>query len=530
MPERVDDRQGRTAGIEPILDIWARRKWIAIIVCAAVMTAAVSLTMSLPYLYRATTTVLVEQQQVSEAFVRPVVSTELESRIQMIQQEVMSRARLSELITRLNLYPELRRKGVSFDDIVDRMRRDVDLDPKGVDPAVSGRGPTIAFAISYTGRDPATVAEVTNTLASLYVEENTKSREGQAARTASFLQAQVTQARQDLDAQQRRIGEYQSSHIGELPQQVEANLASLERLNTQLRLNGENQIRVTDRRERLERQRADAQRPVAAPSPPAASPDAERISRLKTQLEESRHKFKDTYPDVRRLQEELAALERQSQKSATPAPSAAPAADPDAYLTQTIKAAEAELAALKQEELSLRRAIDAYQQRVENVPKRQEEFDALSRDYTSTKERYESLLKRYEDAQVAERLEQGRHVEQFRIIDPAIPPREPAAPGRLRLLAFGLVLAITLACAAALAAEKIDTAFHTVEDLRAFATVPAVFSIPVIRTAAATRRQWGRFALAVITIAIGLTCIAAASHYIANGNERIVRLTARGRV
>ena len=89
----------------------------------------------------------------------------------------------------------------------------------------------------------------------MYVQENTKIREGQASRTAEFLKAQLADARRELDAHEQRANEFRSSHLGELPQQVQTNLASLERLNMQLRLNGENQIRALDRRERLEQQR-----------------------------------------------------------------------------------------------------------------------------------------------------------------------------------------------------------------------------------------------------------------------------------
>ena len=57
---------------------------------AAVAAAA----LSLPDLYRASATVLVERQEVSEAFVRPSVTAELETRIQTIHQQVMSRAQV----------------------------------------------------------------------------------------------------------------------------------------------------------------------------------------------------------------------------------------------------------------------------------------------------------------------------------------------------------------------------------------------------------------------------------------------------
>jgi len=66
-----------------------------------------------------------------------------------------------------------------------------------------------------------------------------RSRERQAGRTAGFLETQLDDAKKQLDDQERRASEFRLKHVGELPQQVDANLASLERLNTKLRLNGE---------------------------------------------------------------------------------------------------------------------------------------------------------------------------------------------------------------------------------------------------------------------------------------------------
>jgi hypothetical protein len=164
------------------------------------------------------------------------------------------------------------------------------------------------------------------------------------------------------------------------------------------------------------------------------------------------------------------------------------------------------------------------------VPKRQEEVQTLSRDYSTTKERYETMLKRYEEAQLAASLEQGQKVEQFRILDAAIPPRDPAAPSRLRLFAIGLVLAIGMAVGAVWLAERTDTAFHSIEDLRAFVSLPTLFSIPLIATSADRRRRWRRLAVTTVSVIIGLTLIIAGTRALANGNEQIVRLTARGRM
>src|SRR5262249_27407544 len=148
--------------------------------------AFVSAAVSLPNLYRATATVLVERQQVSEAFVRPSVTAELETRIQTINQRGMSRQRLSEVITKLNLYPELRGKA-PMDALVPRLRRESQLGLKGVVEQGAGRNATIAFTLSYTGGDPQLVARVANTLAAFYADENAKSRERSATQTTEFL-------------------------------------------------------------------------------------------------------------------------------------------------------------------------------------------------------------------------------------------------------------------------------------------------------------------------------------------------------
>src|SRR5439155_3523071 len=141
-----------------------------------------------------------------------------------IGEDVMSRTRLAGLIARLNLYPELRPK-VPIEALVGRLRREIELEMKSVESQMSGRMSTISFTISYSGRDPETVARVANELASMYVLANTTIREGQAVRTADFLKTQLADARRELDAQERKANDFRLSHIGELPQQVDTNLA-----------------------------------------------------------------------------------------------------------------------------------------------------------------------------------------------------------------------------------------------------------------------------------------------------------------
>ena len=115
------------------------------------------------------------------------------------------------------------------------------------------------------------------------------------------------------------------------------------------------------------------------------------------------------------------------------------------------------------------------------TPRREQEYKELARDYETTRELYQSLLKRHEEAQIAESMEQRQKGEQFRIIEPAVASWQPIA-NRLRLVAMALVLALGVAAAAVVLAEQVDTSFHTVDELRAHVSLPLLGSIPRIVT------------------------------------------------
>src|SRR5262245_43627121 len=141
-------RSGSGMNLDGGLAIWSRRKWLAILAFAVPLTAAISIIAFVPNIYRSTATVLVDRQQIPEKFVSSTVTSALETRFHTISQEILSRSRLEALITRFNLYPELRKRQ-QFEDVVERMRRDIKLELKSVD-VKGGRGDaTVAFAIGY---------------------------------------------------------------------------------------------------------------------------------------------------------------------------------------------------------------------------------------------------------------------------------------------------------------------------------------------------------------------------------------------
>ncbi len=535
------DKSGKRSGLDTALAVWSRRRWLAVAGFVLPLTAGVSVITFLPNMYRSTATVLVDRQQIPETFVRSTVTSALETRLHTISQEILSRSRLEELIDRFRLYTELRKR-VPFEDVIARMRSDIKLDLKSVD-ARGQREATVAFTISYQGSNPGTVAEVTNTLASFYIEGNLKNRERQATNTAKFLKVQLAETKGRLDVQEQRVSEFKRRHLGELPQQLETNLATLERLYTQLRLNADNQTRAAERRQSLSSQLAEAESLLSMPLSPTAvmgtaaeTPEA-RLIRLKEELVRLRLQFSEKYPDVVRTAAEVQVLERQLEAAKSqekrpedkpPAASQAPLTPYVLRLKEALGDVDADIKVYKGEEKRLRDGIAAYQARVENVPRREQEFRELSRDYDSTRELYQTLLKRYEEAQLAENMEQGQKGEQFRVLDPALADTVPAAPNRAKLLVVALMGSLGLALAMVMVAEKVDTSFHAVDDLRAFSPVPVVVSIPLIVTHGSIRRRRWHMRLAVCAIFIALIGIVATAYFAAHGNERLVGVLGRG--
>src|SRR5262249_8651213 len=187
-----------------------------------------------PAIYQSTATLLIERHQVPDAFVQSTITGRIDFRLQTITQEALSRSRLESLIDRFDLYQDLRQQ-VPLEQVIERMRQDIILDQTGGQKASQGESIS-AFAISYKGRDPQQVAQVANTLASFYIGENRKAREQQAVETADFLRGQLEEMKQRQEEEQQRLRRFKERYMGELPEQLQANLKALENFNNQLRL------------------------------------------------------------------------------------------------------------------------------------------------------------------------------------------------------------------------------------------------------------------------------------------------------
>src|SRR5207244_11259543 len=110
-------------------------------------------------------TVRVNRQGIPEAFVKSTVNPDVDARLLTLTHDVLDTPRLSKIIEENNLYPSLRRSK-PMPDVVDRMRKDINIDVLEAKERRGRESTAMVFTVAYTTTDPVVSARVTNTLAS----------------------------------------------------------------------------------------------------------------------------------------------------------------------------------------------------------------------------------------------------------------------------------------------------------------------------------------------------------------------------
>jgi polysaccharide chain length determinant protein (PEP-CTERM system associated) len=534
------------------ITILRRRALIAAIAFTTVIAAAIAFAVYLPDLYRSSAIVTIERP-LPDGVIRTSVSNELESRLYQIRQEVLSRERLTGLIKRFDLYPELRRKA-GFEDVLNQARDDIDWEANGPEQ-VSGRTKTVAFTLTYTGTEQHNVADVTNAIARFFVEHNSAIRAGEARRTVQLLEEQMKAAKQQVDIQDARMRDFTLRNQAQLPQAAGVAMAQYQSLADELRRNRDDQRRNADAREKLLEGLEDASNLAAAakgviaadgqdiPLSKELAEANERLGQARKDLAEAERKgFTGNHPDITGAQSRINAAEKDVQeqrardlaaykaKQNADAQRQAVNSSPQNLAAlprsrRSIKDFDDELTRLKTEERDLQQRIAVLQQRFDSTPGVQEGYLQAQREYSSAKENYDVLARTFDEARLAESVEAGHQGENFRILDAAVAPEGPSAPNRLRLLLMGLLLALAAMAGAVVLAEQFDTSFHNIDDVREFTAVPVLATIPQI--GAAPRRGWVRATLSTASAVAAVALVATLSAYLAHGNDTLVRLLQR---
>ena len=546
----------RPPDIEDYIDMVRRyRSWIIGPMFVGLVLSVVGAFMW-PDTYISQAVMRITPQQVPENLIPSVVNTQMAERINQMEQEILSRTSLQELILKpsLDLYKRERQR-LPLEDIIQDMRNKY-IQIKMMDtPASTGGGGerrlASAFLIQFSYSDRYKAQAVVRELVSKFVDQIVVVQKQQATLTTSFLNDELKTTKENLDLLDAQILKFKSENQGRLPEQLTANIQSLQGLRMEL-----NQINEAISRDNQEKMFQESTLQSLKNQTSFISNNLEdtvgnqttavkneRLIRLnqaiqdgKSNLAGLKQSFTEDYPDIKTIQARLAALEKERddlEKQQIEQAAAAPAEptmrkvtnpqmqkslqDVQAQTAATqvrIQAATMDVEERTRQRAELEKQIVAIQSRIEMSPPLEQRYAALLRDSDLAKQNYSEMVKRQETSNTAQNLEEHKAGQNLEVLDPASLPEAPSEPNRLAIAGVGTLLGLVAGILLAAGREVKNTSLKNLKDVRAYTNLPVLSSIPLLENGLLVRRKRRLFWLAWSTaIILGSMFMSGSAYY-----------------
>jgi uncharacterized protein involved in exopolysaccharide biosynthesis len=428
--------------------LW-RRPWVVLSITALVLVLGTAYVMTRPRVWKATSVVRVEPQQTDAQLVQRTVG-DVEPRLLSLRQAMLGGPVLSRVVDQLKLSPELvARRGKEA--AIEQLREAIDVKPTWN-----------AFEVTVSAGEPKQAADIANLVPTVFAQLTNETRAAQAADATRVFDSQVKQLQGSVNDWQQKIIAFKVAHVGELPEQMEANMRQLDRLAGEVRARTE-QLRATEvRRSDLVLMRNGGDTEVGRAQVVA--------DQLEQQLAAARTQYTDDHPEVLRLTRELKAARSKVN-------------DADSKLgVQRDERSRAgrEVAGIQRDIDGLQKEMQTYQGRLDQTPRWAAELAGLEREYEITKTKYQSVLGRKVEAEIAQEIEARNAPRLFTLVSPAAPPAVPAKPDRFGGLMVVLVAALGAGVLSGVMLELRDESIHDERQLRGELPLPVLAIVPAM--------------------------------------------------
>jgi capsular polysaccharide biosynthesis protein len=503
----------------------ARRHALLIVISAIVVTVASAIAIKqLPDLYESSASVTIDMPTGETVQIEP------SRRLAALRQQITNRARLEELISKHDLYRDLKSSGVSQDEIVNRFRSDIRLEADSKDV-----GPAYSFTISYRAEDGATAQKLTVELAELLAADSAKPSGPQSSDETAMLRQRATelaaQLREQETARPWLLNLKEEAFVGSAfagpavaPSRTPTVSADTSRAQ-QFLVEGYRdkqyalQQQMADIEQRLVEQRRIVEQQkkggTLGNNPSYAILLAKRAE-LQGQRDNlvNRQELTEKHPRVLLVTDQLAAIDRQladirQQDAGTTSQS------PEA---RELRSLESERNRIKVELEVTNRAIARQaansqptsrpaQPVTTDTGQREGVYGRLAQEYFAIKRAHKEAVAALERAD-AKRQPGDSKPEQLRVLEQASLPNSPSHPNRglLHLIALAAGLAVG-ACFAAVAESRRSRSLHGCADVERYTNLPMLVAIPKTVTDEERKRDLRR---ARLRLAVGAAAAAVA--------------------
>jgi len=490
------------------------------IVAGAVILVTFWISMALSNLYVSSATILVEPQSVDENLVDSgVLKSDLSDRLGLMTAQILSRVRLSKIITEMDLYRDEHDDMQRFE-VVDLMRSFVTVEPVLNQLKVQQRRNQDVtfntFRIIFSHEDPRIAREVTQRIANDFINANITSRTEVTAKSLEFMGDEIESLSGQLAIVEKQIAEVKAENVGSLPEELDSTQRMLQFSMADLR----------DAQRAFDAAVNDAafwnNQALTAFSMSSPNDQTSPTNRLRSlEIERSNllaRGFTQKHPDIVRVESEMVILNQQIARAE------ADENAPQSFGEQNARAeqgrAEARANAANEDLERLRESVSGLEARIAATPAVAEQLDALNRQYEQLYTSYQDFSGRLQQAGVQADLERRQLGEKFRILEPAEIAPEPSSPNRLLLLSLGAILGLVLGGGIGLLAEMTDSSLHTTNELQSALGIPVLASVPRIMLESdrvARSQRILRETLAAVGVVVFVLVGGIATYYFVNG-------------
>jgi len=499
--------ESSTLNLAKILDIARRRRDVVIATFIVVFFCSFYLALALPNIYQSSSVILFSPPELPESYVESTINLSMQDRFISVTREILSRTRLEKIIRNFNLYASNGQGGLSMKKRVGRLRKNIVIEPDKEDENL--------FDLSFESRNPLIAQEVAGILASAFMGETLKLRDERAVGTTAFMKAETERLRKEVEIQEATVNRYKAKYRYELPEQLQANLSTVEQLRRELQSNLLRLSGLQDRKATVQKQLVEVKqggqelRGARITGGGGTSPQLQQLENMRTELVALLSRYSDRHPDVIRLKREMEMAGVSAGAIVSGSNGVGAIASPvQQILLKQGQELGAEIRALQRSNDMLRKKIAVYQVRVDNTPTRGIELSKITRTYDITLNKYQDLLGKTLDSQLSENMEKRQNAKTFQLVGPAYYPTSPVRPDRKLILAIGFVAALGAGLGLSILLEKMGTSFQSSDELMGEIDLPLLASIPVIKTQAMfvekRRQQVVTFLVSVATLGIGI--------------------------
>lgn len=497
-------------GFNDMITIVNRRKWYIVIPFIVVFSLATIIAFLIPPKYRSTSTILIEDQEIPKEYVSANVTSYADQRLQSINQKIIGTTRLLEMINRFNLYADIK-KTKPVEEVVAKMRKDIKFNTINADVKDPRSGQaaqaTIAFSVSYDGKNPAVVQQIANELASLYLAENLQVRQKQSSGTARFMEDEMKSVQTELANVDSRIATYKQRNLNTLPELNQLNLQTLDNLDRDVRQANE-QLRSLREKEGY------LQSELSSIPTDSANQDKTRLNEVRVRLVDLKSRLSDKHPDVIKAKAEIAELTKQLRGANRETPEGKPDNPSYINLQSQLASTRADIASVKRQIEDYSHKREGFRKRLEASPRVEEGYKTLISERNNLQIKLDDLSKKFMEARVAHGLEKEQLGERFTLIDAARLPEKPISPNIPAIILIGFVLGIGSGCGAAALKENSDSSIHSIDKLARMTRIPVLGAVPEIITDMDRAKSRSRRRMILASTLSSLVAMLATFHFL----------------